>query len=47
MKRLPKKFNEFPMLQKFTIKFTGLTIEKKMEKTAQSGSKPSCPLSGC
>jgi len=32
MTKLPKKFNKFPMLQKFTIKFTDLTIEKKKEK---------------
>jgi len=45
MTRLPKKFDEFTMLKQLTMKFTGLTIEKKKGKTAQSGSKPSCPLS--
>jgi len=32
MTRLPKKFNEFTMFKQFTMKFTGLTIEKKKEK---------------
>jgi len=32
MTRLPKKFDEFIMLKQFTMKFTGLTIEKKKEK---------------
>jgi len=32
MTRLLKKFDEFTMLKQFTIKFTGLTIEKKKEK---------------
>jgi len=32
MTRLPKKFDEFTMLKQFTIKFTGLTTEKKKEK---------------
>jgi len=38
MTRLPKKFDEFTMLKQFTMKFTGLTIEKKKEwlKTALS-----------
>jgi len=39
-----KKFDEFTMLKQSTIKFTG---RKEKEKTAQSGSKPPCPLSGC
>jgi len=33
MTRLPKKFDKFTMLKQFTIKFTGLTIEKKKEKS--------------
>ena len=32
MKRLPKKFDEFTILEQFTVKFTVLTIEKKREK---------------
>jgi len=32
MTRLPKKFDEFTTLKQFTIKFTGLTIEKKKGK---------------
>jgi len=32
MTRLTKKFDEFTMLKQFTMKFTGLTIEKKKEK---------------
>jgi len=47
MTRLPKKFDEFTMLKQFTMKFTGLTIEKKKGKNAQSGLKPPYPLSGC
>jgi hypothetical protein len=47
MTRLPKKLDEFTMLKQFTLKFIGLTIKKKKGKTAQSGSKPPCPLSGC
>ena len=32
MTRLPKNFDEFTMLKQFTMKFTGLTIEKKKKK---------------
>jgi len=32
MTMLPKKIDEFTMLKQFTMKFTGLTIEKKKEK---------------
>jgi len=39
MTRQPKIFEEFTMLKQFTMKFTGLTIEKKKEnplKVAQN-----------
>jgi len=32
MTRLSKKFDEFTMLKQFTMKFIGLTVEKKKEK---------------
>jgi len=32
MTRLSKTFDEFTMLKQFTMKFTGLTIEKKKKK---------------
>ena len=40
MTRLPKIFDEFTILKQFTMKFTGLTIEKKRKKplkVAQNG----------
>jgi len=41
MTRLPKKIDEFTMLKHFTMKFTGLTIEKKKKKPLKVAQKSS------